>query len=365
MPRMHTLLLLLLPCTAFALPEEDPSEKGQPPAPIVTDTVTVDTVRLPLTLIGTAEPRRLADVAAQTEGLVESLEVRQGDTVDKGAVLVRLRTLPVRLQLQETRARLAETRDRIVKARGDLRRARQLFDQKFISEEELETRSTDLSVLEKQAEQFRAVVRIMEDRLARMTVRAPFAAKVVAEKTEVGQWLSEGDPIVELADLDVIHVTVQVPEQHISEIGLGTPAEVTFEALSGRSFSGEVRAVVPRADPGSRTFPVEIAIDNPQGNILAGMLARTTFHLGTLQTVLMIPKDALIPQPQGGGHIFKVAKGQARQIPVDILGAYGDRYAVKAEGENLSPGDRVVVRGNERLRPGQPVMEKQGPGAGD
>jgi multidrug efflux pump subunit AcrA (membrane-fusion protein) len=73
----------------------------------------------------------------------------------------------------------------------------------------------------------------------------------------------------------------------------------------------------------------------------------------------MIPKDALIPQPQGGGRIFKVTEGRAVPVPVEILGAYGDRYAVKGGGGNLAPGDRVVVRGNERLRPGQPVTEKQ------
>ncbi|WP_081702985.1 efflux RND transporter periplasmic adaptor subunit [Desulfuromonas sp. TF] len=360
MPPMRTLLLLLLlPCSAFAQPGENSLEKGPPPALIVTDAVTEDTVRPPLALVGTAEPRRLAEVAAQTDGLVESLEARKGDTVSRGDALVRLRTLPVQLQLQETRARLAETRDRIGKARGDLRRARQLFDQKFISEEELEARSTDLSALENQAEQFRAAVRIMEDRLARMTVRAPFSGQVVEEKTETGQWLAEGDTIVELADLGVIHVTVQVPEKHISEIGRGTPAEVTFDALTGRTFPGEVSAVVPRADPASRTFPVEIAIDNPHGKILAGMLARVTFHLGAPQTVLLIPKDALIPQPQGGGRIFKVTEGQAKQVTVDILGAYGDRYALKGVDGNLAPGDRVVVRGNERLRSGQAVTERQ------
>lgn len=360
MPRMRILLLLLLlPCTSFAQSEEDSPEKVTPPALVVTETVTEDRVRPPLTLVGTSEPRRLADVAAQTEGLVEALDARKGDTVSRGDVLVRLRTLPVRLQLQETRARLAETEARIGKSRGDLRRARQLFEQKFISEEELEARRTDLSALEKQAEQFQASVRIMEDRLARMTVRAPFSGQVVEEKTEIGQWLDEGDPVVQLADLDAVHVMVQVPERHISEIGRGTPAEVTFEALPGRSFPGEVSAVVPQADPASRTFPVEIAIDNPQGKILAGMLARATFHLGTPQTVLMIPKDALIPQPQGGGRIFKVTEGQAKQVSVDILGAYGDRYAVKGVDGNLAPGDRVVVRGNERLRSGQPVTEKQ------
>jgi multidrug efflux pump subunit AcrA (membrane-fusion protein) len=89
------------------------------------------------------------------------------------------------------------------------------------------------------------------------------------------------------------------------------------------------------------------------------MLARVTFHLGVPQTVLLIPKDALIPQPQGGGRIFKVTEGQAVPVQVDILGAYGDRYAVKGVDGNLSPGDRVVVRGNERLRSGQPVTEKQ------
>lgn len=353
------IMLLLVPCEIFAQSGEMSSKQGLPAALVVTSAVTEDTVRPPLTLVGTAEPRRLADVAAQTEGLVEALKARQGDTVSKGDVLVRLRALPVRLQLQETRARLAETEARIVKARGDLRRARQLFDQKFISEEELEARRTDLSALQNQAEQFRATVRIMEDRLDRMTVRAPFSGEVVKEKTEMGQWLDEGDPIIQLADLSVVHVMVQVPEQHISEIGRGAPVEINFEALPGRTFPGEVTAVIPQADPASRTFPVEIAIDNSHGKILAGMLARVTFYLGTPQTVLMIPKDAFIPQPQGGGRIFKVAEGQAVPVSVDVLGAYGDRYAVKGGGGKLSPGDRVVVRGNERLRPGQPVTEKE------
>lgn len=359
MPRWGVLSLsiLLLPLFAQAQGPRE-SKHGPPPALVVTAPVTAEMVRAPLILVGTAEPRYQAAVATEGAGRVEALPARRGEQVAQGAPLARLRTLPLELRLQEGRARQAEVEARIAKAQADARRGESLFAQKFISEEELQTLTTELAALRRQREQVAAELRLLQDQLKRLEVRAPFAGRVVEENTEIGEWLGEGDPVVLLADLSVVHVVVPVPERQIGEIAPGLKVEVVFDALPGRTFPGEVAAIVPQADQATRTFPVEISIPNPEGRILAGMLARITFHLGEPRPALLVPKDALVPQPGGGGHLVKVDAGRAVIVPVRVTGTYGQHYAVESSGPPLAPGDRVVVRGNERLRPGQTVKEQ-------
>ncbi len=334
-------------------------EKFKPPsaALVVTAPVEQGEVRAPLTLVGTTEPRYTAEVACEVDGLVETLAARQGDRVRKGSLLARQRTLPLKLRLQESRAQLREVQARIDKAEADVRRAERLFDQKFISEELLQERRTDLDALRQQERRLSASIRIVDDSLARMEIRAPFDGSVVAERTEVGQWLDAGDPVIVLSDLSVIHIMVPVPEQQIGSITQGGSVAVTIDAFPGRALSGPIAAIVPRADTGSRSFPGQVNVDTPGGAILAGMLARVTFHPVTLPAALVVPKDALVPQPEGGGYLVKVSDGTASWVQVRVLESYGDRYAVDPLNKDLAAGDRVIVRGNERVRPGQTVRE--------
>ncbi len=314
-------------------------------------------MRPPLTLVGTAQPRYVAAVAAEVSGRVESLAARKGDGVEKGGVLARQRTLPVELRLRESRARLSEVQSRIAKAKADVARAENLFAQKFTSEEELHARRTDLDTFIEQERRLLAAIRIVKDNLASMEIRAPFAGIVVEEKTEAGQWLDEGDTVVVLADLSVIHVMVPVPEQQIAHLVRGETVAVGIDALPGREFSGTITAIVPQADPGSRAFPVQVEVKNPDGVILSGMLARVTFYPITHSAALLVPKDALVPQPDGGGYVVKVADGKVAWVQVRILGTDKDRYAVVAIKNDLAAGDSIVIRGNERVRPGQSVRE--------
>ncbi len=358
---MRTLLVALLTipllfCGDVALGE--PAKTKPPPAAlVVTAPVEQAQVRPPLTLVGTTQPRYTAEVACEVEGLVERLDARKGDRVRKGDILARQRILTRKLRLQESRAQRREVLARIEKAEADVRRAERLFVQKFISEEQLQERRTDLDALRQQERRLSASIRIVEDSLARMEIRAPFDGSVVAERTEVGQWLEAGDPVIVLTDLSVIHIMVPVPEQQIGRITQGDSVAVTIDAFPGRALSGTIAAIVPRADTGSRSFPVQVNVDNADGAILAGMLARVTFHPVTLPAALVVPKDALVPQPEGGGYLVKVSDGTASWVQVRVLESYGDRYAVDPLNKDLAAGDRVIVRGNERVRPGQHVRE--------
>jgi len=347
---------------AVAQSPTDGKAAGPPPALVVSAPVTEGTVKSPLTLIGTAEPRYLSEVASEIDGLVSTMVVRKGQAVAKGDPLVKLRTKRQEILLEEARSRLREVLSRIDKAKADVKRVENLFQQKFISEEELEDRTMLLDTLEQQADQNRAAIGLLEDRLDRMVVRAPFAGRIVAEKTEVGEWLEEGETALILADLSIIQVMVPVPEQQIVQIKTGSTVNVSFDALPNREFTGKVRAIVPLADPASRTFPLQVDIANPDGRILGGMLARAIFSIGAERTSALVPKDALVSQAQGGSYVVRIVNGQAEIVPVRVLVGKGDQFAVDPLEGELKTGDRVIIRGNERLRPGQPVRDTPLPG---
>jgi RND family efflux transporter MFP subunit len=194
-----------------------------------------------------------------------------------------------------------------------------------------------------------------------MTVRAPFSGRLAAERTEVGAWLAEGAVVSELTDLSVVHAMVPMPEGEVSGVHLGDVVEVAFDALPGSVFTGKVSAIVPRGDPASRTFPVEVSIPNRDGRILAGMLARATFHRADGDHATLIPKDAFVPRPDGSGYVVRVEGDVAAIVPVQVLSSDGERFAVEGLEKPLAPGDRVVVRGNERLMSGQPLRDAAAP----
>ncbi|WP_305044159.1 efflux RND transporter periplasmic adaptor subunit [Geoalkalibacter sp.] len=349
------LLILFLCLLSVPVAAQPNANSGPPPALVVTARVEAGQPRFAVQLVGTAEARYSAAVAAEVEGLVETLFARRGQKVAKGEVLARLRTHRHELMLEEARFALGEVEARIAKAESDLRRAQDLHTQKFISEEELQGRQTELDSLRQSAQRHRASIKILEDRLARMTIRAPFAGTVARENSEVGQWLREGDPLLELDDLSVIHVMVPVPENQLALIRVGGPAEVSFDALAGRAFGGRISAIVPRADLAARTFPVQIEIANPSGEILAGMLARVRFPREFDAPALLVPKDAFIPRPEGGGQVVRILDDQAQILEVRVLGAADTAFVVEPLDGDLAAGDEVVIRGNERLRPGQQI----------
>jgi RND family efflux transporter MFP subunit len=174
---------------------------------------------------------------------------------------------------------------------------------------------------------------------------------VVKRHALIGQWLGEGNPVVTLAVLDPIRVMVPVPEGNVTSVKMGDSAEVSFDALPGKVFRGFIKAIIPRGDEAARTFPVRVEIENPDTEIKAGMLGRVTLPTGVTHRALLVPKDALVLSGSGK-MVYVVDRGKARPVPVELGPAHG--FLVEILGD-LKPGEQVVVRGNERLRPGQPL----------
>ncbi|MCG8587630.1 MAG: efflux RND transporter periplasmic adaptor subunit, partial [Pirellulales bacterium] len=205
-------------------------------------------------------------------------------------------------------------------------------------------------------------IRRIKDLIAKYTPRAPFDGHVVAEHTEVGAWITSGDPIAEVVELSQVEVEVFVPESDIAHVRRGDEATLLLGAIREEVFVGKVVRIVPQADVQSRSFPVLIRLQNSFDDgvpkLKSGMLVKVTLQVGRKIKGTLVPKDALV---LGGRSpmIFVVTPGDgdkapatARPVPVQLGAADGTLIEVRGD---VTPGQRVVVQGNERLRPGQPV----------
>jgi RND family efflux transporter MFP subunit len=324
-----------------------------PPSPVRYTVARELTVRRAVQLPGSVESRVVSVVAGEVEGLVVEYPIREGDRVERGQPLARLRTEPLQLRRDAVNAQLQEAEARQKQAERTLARARELFDSRVISQQQLDDAQYEFNAWQGRVDSLLAQINALNLDLERSTVRAPFAGVVVRERTQVGQWLAEGGAVAELMSLDELEVRVDVPERYFASIKTGAPATVTFEVLPGVSVAGRVSAVIPRADPEARTFPLRVCIPNREGRIGVGMLVQVAFPGGEAVRATVVPKDAVVNQA-GRQYVFLLGEDNTVSM-VAVETGQGAGVWIEVRG-GLRPGQRIITRGNERLRPGQFVQ---------
>lgn len=400
----RTLMGLCLALALAALLGPRPAAaQNQGPAPVVVAPVETRELDLTVTLVGTVQPLTRSVIASEAEGLVVGYPVEEGQRVEEGQLIAQLRRLPIEIDLRAARAALEQAHQELLElergsrpeeveearaawqraeaeytnAQREASRRKDLYEQQVIAIEQYQFAATAAKAAEERVSETRAVyeriktgprqeridkakaqvqarkaaVEFLEDKLAQTAITAPFRGMVVKEHTEVGQWLSQGAPVVELLDLSSVEVSVPVPERHIAEVSRGDTTPLVLDALPEQSFTGEVAQIIPQADAESRTFPVKVKVPNPKGLIKSGMFARVTFPIGKGRRALVVPKDALVSRGPVE-LLFVVSDGKVNQVAVKR--GHSTRGWVAVEGP-VEEGQLVVVRGNERLRDGMPV----------
>jgi len=321
---------------------------------------------------------RTGTVELELEGEKAELNYRQQAQLQLQQQLpAELKQAAAKLAAAEARSRNAEsrytrterlyresqtaTKEELDEADSDLRVARQTEIAASSARQQIEaTRESRLAQAAATVSVQREKVRRLQDILQKYTIRAPFGGYVTKLHTEVGAWIKQGDPIVEVIELDPIEIHTFVPEKFIDRLQSGDRAvSLKFEALPKRSFQAVITRLVPQADPRSRTFPVKLEVENKGFQIKAGMLARVELAVGQ-QAGLWVDKDALVlksgvryvivADATSRDHRFK-----ARQVPISV--GVTDGNLVEVIGD-LSDGDRVVVSGNERLAGGELLTDQ-------
>lgn len=309
-------------------------------------------LRQTLTLPGTVEAQTASVVASAVAGLVERFPGKEGTRVGKGQVLAKLRTTPLELRLAAQKAALQESEARLQQAESNLARAKELFAATVISRQQLDESQSEFNAWEGRAESLRAEIARIEDDIDRSTIRAPFGGVVVREHTEVGQWIDAGGPVVELVAMNAVEIRAEVPERYFAEIRNGSAVAVTLDSMPELQLKGRVISLIPQADPQSRTFPVKVRVRNPGGRIAVGMLAKVSFPTGEAYRATVVPKDAVVTRGPAS-FLFRVnGQNTVDEVPVETGSSSGNWIEVRGD---VSSGDKIVTRGNERLMAGMPV----------
>lgn len=325
--------------------------QAPPPAPVVVTEVKEQNLQKPVTLVGAVEPLRRSTIASEIAGLVEEFPAEEGDVVKKGDLLAKLRTKSLEINLREAKAQKVEAEARYRLAKKNLERFQELYKKGVASLQQLQDAETEKDANSARVSQLQAQIDSHTYDLARSKIVAPFDGYVTAEHTEVGQWIEVGGPVVELIDISRAEIDVDVPERYISQIKLGDLATINFDALPDLSIEGRITSIVPQADNESRTFPIKVVVDNEEGLIKSGMVARVSFLIGEPSLVKLVPKDAIVEQNRSN-FVYVVNDGTVMPVQVSTGIAYKDLIQIIGPVEM---GQLVVTRGNERLRPNQPV----------
>ena len=314
------------------------AQGGFPPSPVIVSEIQQRTIVDHVELVGTVHPRRVSQLASETEGKVVARFKEPGQSLTRGEALLQLANTRLQAQLIEAEADL-----RLHTFRRD--RSSSLRDSDAISEDEtIET--------EYEFDRARSELQDLQSRIDHMTIRAPFDGALVESLVEIGEWVDRGQSIAHVVAADTARVYVDVPERYVDRLGLGDDVAVTIAALGTDSIIAVIVAILPQGFEDSRTFPVIVQFLNPGRRVRGGMSATVRLAIAESHEDLLVHKDAIITGAMGS-HLFVVREDAAVQLPVTTgLASQGN---VAINGAGLQAGDLVIVRGNERLRDGQAV----------
>ena len=313
--------------------------KAAPPG-IVVEASKVQVVNLPqaITAVGSLRSDETIIVRPEIAGRVSRIQFREGERVAKDTVLVKLDDSVQQADLERARANL-----KLSKTKHE--RAIDLRDKGFLSSQALDESENNLRVAQADAE-------LMEARSSKTTIRAPFAGTIGLRQVSIGDYVKEGQDIVNLESLDALKVDFRVPELALSQVRDGQTLQITLDAMPDRAYDGRVVAINPLIDLNGRAIVIRAQVPNVDGKLRPGMFARVRLFTSGMKDTLVVPEESLFPVGDDK-YVYKVVDSKATRQKIEI----GARRDGKVEVLNgLTPTDVVVTAGALKLREGVAVQ---------
>ncbi len=313
--------------------------------------------------------------------------LQEGDVIEKGTALARLRGDDFAAKVEQAQAQLSEAQSAIEtnqaqlseaeaalrQAERDLERATKLLEARSLIKPEYESAKTRVELAQAKTEAIRSQRKVIDAKISGArsilseanlaqqdaALRAPMDCYVLKRMAEVGAMITPGRPVFVVAERSPVKAVFGVPDLTAPKIKPGATLALTAEAIPGVEFKGWISRVSPAADPRSRVFDVEVTIPRPPPGLRPGMIAALTLPTARSSTaVTVIPINAVVrlkqtPESYAVNVVTEQGGGQiARQRPVKLGEAFGNMIAVT---EGLSLGERVIISGAAMMVDGEQV----------
>lgn len=305
--------------------------------PVEAVPVRVEAVNDEVSAVGTLRSNESVMVRPEIAGRIDSINFDEGEPVEQGQVLVSLDD-------STHQAEQADARAALKLAESNFRRLDELFSRGSTTARE---RDEALARLESA----RATLQLSQARLNKTDVSAPFSGILGLRRVSPGDYVTPGQDLVNLEDIDPIKVDFRIPERYLSSLAAGQVIRVRVDAFPGRAFDGKVYAIDPQIDPAGRSIAIRAHIDNPDLVLRPGLFARVRLIVDERPGAMVVPEQAIVPRGEQR-YVFRVVEGKAMLTAVSI----GQRRGGDVEiVDGLSEEDTVITAGQLKIRDGAPV----------
>jgi len=328
--------------------------------PVEIATVKTGNLRKIFSFTGNIEPWRQVNIVPDVGGKVAKIYVEVGDLVTKGQILAELDAETFKLRLEQAKAGLAVAQANFEDAKRNWERIKELKEKDSVSKQQYEKVQLGYNAAKAQLQQAQVAFDLAEWQLRVSVMKAPFAGAITGKYMNEGEIINPQMPggrgVVGLMDFSRVKITVRATEIQVHQISPGQRAEISVDAYPNRVFIGEVYAVSSAADPGSRTFEVQIKVPNPDFALKAGMFCRVEIVINERNNVLTIPVDAILNE-EGKHCAFVIESDRAIKRSVE-LGLQEGTVVELLSG--LHEGEKVVTVGKEMIEDSSTVDVKGG-----
>ena len=313
--------------------------KAGAPASIAVEAMKVAVVNVPqaLSAVGSLRSDETVILRPEVAGRIAQILFKEGEPVAKGAVLVRLDDSVQQADLDRAKANLTLSRTKH-------ERSIDLRNKGFLSGQALDEAVNNLKVAEADAE-------LMQARASKTTIRAPFAGTIGLRQVSLGDYVKEGQDMVNLESLDPLKVDFRLPELALSQVRDGQALQVVLDAVPGKAYDGRVYAVNPLIDANGRAVVIRARVSNKDGKLRPGMFARVRLFTTESKDAIVIPEESLFPVGDDK-FVYRIVEGRAARQKVEI----GQRREGKVEiVSGLDAADVIVTAGQNKIREGATV----------
>lgn len=323
------------------------SNMGTPPVHLNAAVAASETWPQHLAAIGSLRARRGIDIRSEADGVIRKLYIEPGQWIAAGELLV---------ELDDTvdRATLKSADVRLQKSRRDFERDRALFERELVSEDQFESSRSEFESAQAFFDETQGII-------DKKSIRAPFDSSIGIHNLAEGHYLSRGDNVVSLQDLDTLYLDMKLPEKELENLRLGQQVMFTVPSHPGRSYTGMIRYIDVQVQATTRNVLVRAEVENADHELLPGMFADATVVLNQSHDVVTLPRTA-VAFTLYGETVYLLE--EATETEAETKGWKAYRKPVKSgqtrDGRlavtGLEPGQMVALDTQHRLLEGSPVV---------
>lgn len=298
-----------------------------------------ETIQVSVQLVGSLKARNSVDIVSEINGSIAEILFTEGQFVEKGEVMIKLDDAKLKARRSEANARLEL-------AKTNFKRSRELKESDTISQQEFDQMKAEFDVAE-------SSFKLLEEELNDSVIKAPFAGVAGERMVSAGAYLTAGQTITRLVQMDPLEAEFRVPEVHIGKIHTGQKIVMQSVVTPGTGIEGEVFFINPSIDENSRTVLVKALVPNTERKLKPGQFGKLDLVLEEREGAIMIPDACIRYAGDQASVVVMNPEGKAEFRNVTV----GQRYPGRVEiTDGLQIDERVVVEGYQKMGPGTGIM---------